>query len=289
MFYIFPKKKTSLTISFQAHWTEFIQLPKIRQIQRDAADSWLRTCLRYVVTSKHTTTTLKAPKIIDPANNIIRLLDSYDAPVAPPIVPTETLLVKKMTLPELKRNVLKTMQNDFKKLDELSRMFHMDVQELSSLDGMYKEMLRILHENKCRQERREVRCSSIVSTKSCRGGVFINIQMPYHEINEVVSNKLATNRERHEQLINKLISAPAIHQILPIVQIQFSIKRLLESYRYCKHINDEAQLKEITTIANTFFYYMINAINENINSFHPAQDLCTVILSQIGVRIDQIS
>lgn len=115
--------------------------------------------------------------------------------------------------------------------------------------------------------------------------ILIAFQMPYHEINDVVSNKLETNRERHEQLINKLISAPTLPHILPIVQIQFSIKRLLESYRYFKHINDEAQLKEITTIANTFFYYMINAINENINSFHPAQDLCTVVLSQIGVSI----
>lgn len=107
--------------------------------------------------------------------------------------------------------------------------------------------------------------------------------MPFHEINEVVGIKLKSNRERHEQLINKLISAPTLPQILPIVQIQFSIKRLLESYRLFKHVNDEAQLKEIAAIANTFFYYMINAINENINSFHPAQDLCTVVLSQIGV------
>lgn len=107
--------------------------------------------------------------------------------------------------------------------------------------------------------------------------------MPYHEINEVVSHKLRSNRDRHEQLVNKLISAPSINQILPIVQIQSSIKHLLESYRFYKHLNDEPQLKEITTIASTFFYYMINAINENINSFHPAQDLCTVVLSQIGV------
>lgn len=111
--------------------------------------------------------------------------------------------------------------------------------------------------------------------------------MPYHEINEVISIKLKTNRERHEELINKLISAPTIAQILPIVQIQFSIKRLLDSYRFYKHVNDEAQFKEITTIANTFFYYMINAINENINSFHPAQDLCTVVLSQIGVFLQE--
>lgn len=221
-----------------------------------------------------------------------------------------------MSITELKRNVLRQMQTDFKRIDELSRMFHMDVQELSSLDATYKEMLRILHENKSRQERREVRCGSMLSSKSCKGGVYVNVnvsnifvyctvytiqnalipyttltddytvpfQMPYHEINEVISNKLKINRERHEELINKLISAPTLAQILPIVQIQFSIKRLLESYRFYKHMNDEPQFKEITTIANTFFYYMINAINENINSFHPAQDLCTVVLSQIGVK-----
>lgn len=109
--------------------------------------------------------------------NIIRLLDSYDAPMPAPAVPIETLLVKKMSITELKRNVLRTMQNDFKKIDELSRVFHMDVQELSSLDSTYKEMLRVLHENKSRMERREVRCGSILSSKSCRGGVFVNINV----------------------------------------------------------------------------------------------------------------
>lgn len=94
-----------------------------------------------------------------------------------PTVPSETLLVKKMSITELKRNVLRTMQNDFKKIDELSRVFHMDVQELSSLDSTYKEMLRVLHENKSRMERREVRCGSIMSSKSCRGGVFVNINV----------------------------------------------------------------------------------------------------------------
>lgn len=161
----------------QTHWTEFIQLSKIRQIQRDGADSWLRTCLRYVATSKHATSSSKSPKIVDPAENIIRLLESYDAPVPAPNVPVEPLLVQKMTLTDLKRNILRTMQNDFKKIDELSRKFHMDVQELSSLDSTYKEMLRVLHENKCRQERREVRCGSILSNKSCKGAVFVNINV----------------------------------------------------------------------------------------------------------------
>lgn len=71
------------------------------------------------------------------------------------------------------------MQNDFKKLDELSRIFHMDVQELSSLDSMYKEMLRVLHENKSRPERREVRCSWIVSSNSCKGGTFVSITVSF--------------------------------------------------------------------------------------------------------------
>lgn len=52
----------------QSYWTEFIQLSTIRQNVRDAADSWLRSCLRYVPTSKHTSTTaVKSAKNADPA------------------------------------------------------------------------------------------------------------------------------------------------------------------------------------------------------------------------------
>lgn len=91
------------------------------------------------------------------------------------MVLTEQLLIKKMSYAELKRNVLRSMQNDFKKLDELSRRFHMDVQELSSLDSNYKEMLRLLHENKYRQERRELRCGSLLSSKSCKGAAYVNV------------------------------------------------------------------------------------------------------------------
>lgn len=124
------------------------------------------------------------------SDNIVRLLSTYDAPIPPPAVPIEPLLVKKMNLTELKRNVLRTMQNDFKKIDELSRMFHMDVQELSSLDSTYKEMLRILHENKSRQERREMRCGSIVSSKSCKGGVFVNINVSVNIKNWLIYLKI---------------------------------------------------------------------------------------------------
>lgn len=113
--------------------------------------------------------------------SITHLLSTYDAPVPPPKVPIEPLLIKKLPLTELKRTVLRTMQNDFKKLVELSRIFHMDVKELSSLDSMYKEMLRVLHENKSRQERREIRCSSVVSSKSCKGSTFLNINVRYSQ------------------------------------------------------------------------------------------------------------
>lgn len=130
------------------------------------------------------TTTL----IIDVINvsfldNIVRLLDTYDAPILPPPVPIEPLLVKKMSIAELKRNILRQMQNDFKKIDELSRIFHMNVQELSSLDATYKEMVGMLHENKSRQERREVRCGSLLSSKSCKGSVYVNIIVRYYFLN----------------------------------------------------------------------------------------------------------
>lgn len=264
----------------QMHWIDFVDLVNIRKTQRDEANNWLRSCFRYVAPEKHSIISARGTKSIDPSDSIIRQLSTYDAPQPPPTVQIERLLLKDI---ESNKNVLNVMQNDFKKLVDLSRQFNMDVQELSSLDSNYKEMLPLLHENKYRNERKEFRCSSMMSNNSCRGASYVSVQMPYHTINEVISNKLQTNRDRHEMLINKLVTAPNHSQILPIVQIQYSIRRLLEIYLRMKQVNDQRQSKEIASIANTFFYYLINGINENVNEFHPAQDMCTVVLSQLGV------
>lgn len=129
--------------------------------------------------------------------NIVHLLSSYDAPVSAPNVPIEPMLIKKLPLAEMKRTALRTMQSDFRKLIELSRIFHMDVQELSSLDSMYKEMFRNLHENKVRKECREIRCSSIVSSNSCKGSLFVTID---------VSVNIVVLSARSNQCLNVCIS-----------------------------------------------------------------------------------
>lgn len=263
-------------------WTEFVDLADIRKTQRDEANTWLRSCFRYVSPEKHSIISGRGTKPLDPTESIIHQLSTYDAPQAPPPVQIERLLLKDI---EVNKNLLMSMQNDFKKIVDLSRQFNMDVQELSSLDSNYKEMLPLLHENKFRTEREEFRCMSMMSRNTCSGATYLSVQMPYHCINEIISNKLQTNRDRHELLINKLVSSPSLSQILPIVQIQYSIRRLLGLYRHMKLLNDQRQHKEIANIANTFFYYLINGINENVNGFHPAQDMCTVVLSQLGVRI----
>lgn len=49
-----------------SHWTEYISLSNIRQVQRDAANAWLRTCLRYSVADKSSIMTGKTLKGCDP-------------------------------------------------------------------------------------------------------------------------------------------------------------------------------------------------------------------------------
>lgn len=60
-----------LLLTVQAYWTEYIHLANIRQIQREAADAWLRTCLRYVSMSKHASTLSKATKTTNPAGKFL--------------------------------------------------------------------------------------------------------------------------------------------------------------------------------------------------------------------------
>lgn len=181
----------------------------------------------------------------------------------------------------------------------------MSVQEISSLDSSYREMLKSLHENKLRSVRKEIRCASKISANICKGSNYVTIdvsllstfhyaniegsismfslQLPYHILNEVINNKITINRDRYIVLLNKLIAVPTIVKIMPIIQIQYNIRRLLEMYHHCKVARDERQWKEISHIGISYFYYLINGINKHINEFSPAQELCTMVLSQLGV------
>lgn len=267
--------------SLQLHWIDFVDLINMRKTQREEANTWLRSCFRCVAPKKHSIIPVRGTKSIDPSDNIIRQSNTYDKQQPPPAVQIQRLLLKDNDSNE---NVLNVMQNDFKKLIDLSQQFNMDVQELSSLDSNYKEMLPLLYVNKYRTERKEFLCSSMMSNNSCRGASYVSVRMPYHTINEVISNKLQTNRDRHEILINRLVTAPIPSQILPISQIQYSIRCLLDIYHHMEQVNDKRQSKEIVNIANTFFFhYWNNGINESVNEFHPAQDKCTVVLSKLGV------
>lgn len=104
-------------------------------------------------------------------------------------------------------------------------------------------------------------------------------------MNEGINGKITTNRDRYTNLLNKLIAAPSLVKIMPIIQIQYNIRRLLEMHYHCKVARDERQLREISNIGISYFYYLINGINENINEFVPAQELSTMVLSQLGVSI----
>lgn len=113
--------------------------------------------------------------------------------------------------------------------------------------------------------------------------------MPYHEINDKISDKIGKNRDRYEVVINSLISTPAKGDVLPFVQIQCMIRQLLDSYRRSKATSDRKLSSDISSIASSYFYYMVNRIDEHVNAFLPAKDSCSVALSQLGVRKPQSS
>lgn len=107
----------------------------------------------------------------------MRHLQAYDAPLAPPPVRIEPLVIKKTSYSELKKSALNNLQADFKKLIEFARLFNISVQELSSLDSSYREMFKVLHENKLRSVRKEIRCASKLSNNICKGSSYVTIDV----------------------------------------------------------------------------------------------------------------
>lgn len=62
-------------------------------------------------------------------------------------------------------------------------------------------------------------------------------------------------------------------------------RQILNINKRAKRNNDEKNIKSISDIGIKFFYTVINGLNEYLNVFPPANELCAQTLSNLGVRI----
>lgn len=254
----------------------------IRQKQRDAANRWLRLCFRYVAPEKYSVITSRGTKSIDPKDNIVRQLMSYDKPALLPKIFHDPPLVQRLTVHQLKPEI----ESNFSKMIEVARGFNQVIRELSSLDSKYKEWMPSLHKNLSRSESKEIRCYSLMTLATCRGSTFVKVNVPYQQVDASINNNLQKNRKRHELLLNNLSQTPPQQNVSIFVRIYSAVRQLTELYSFFKAAKNAKDAHKVAQVAIQFFYRVVTRLDENINSFQPAKEFCSIALSQLGVSYE---
>lgn len=108
--------------------------------------------------------------------NMLRLLESYDTPVAPSTINEQPDLLK--TVPT--RHILAILKKDLAQLNATARTFNTSVQELNFTDCNYKDLVRVLYSNRERQCNRTMQCSRMLSSNSCKGPRNVTISVSYN-------------------------------------------------------------------------------------------------------------
>lgn len=111
----------------------------------------------------------------------------------------------------------------------------------------------------------------------------MKFQFKQAKLNEHVSTVLEENRQRHTDLLASEILKPDSVVVESNFNIQNIISQLLEKYRYYESKSNSGKCKEILQIGTSFFYDILNSINEDVQNWPVTEELCKDSVSQLGV------
>lgn len=93
------------------------------------------------------------------------------------------------------------------------------------------------------------------------------------------------NREKHELIIERQMTAPTDKAVLVFVRIQHHVRQVLANRKSARIDQISEDAHEVTAVGVAMFYQIIDNINEYLNLFPPSNELLTDVLSQLGVLI----
>lgn len=105
----------------QTPWNEYISCSKLRSDQKEAANSFLKSCFRYVPPKRLSVSTTQEHLNENPADNILRHLKSYDIQVKAIEINIDKPPIEIGSKLHFSKRFLVLLQNNFLKLDEAAK------------------------------------------------------------------------------------------------------------------------------------------------------------------------
>jgi hypothetical protein len=146
-------------------------------------------------------------------------------------------------------------------------------------------MLRNLYRNEATY--RIISGSCGYSEGDCDGGRSLRVDYNAAKLNEHIQRRLEENRDQHLRLLDREIANPEDAVVEANFTIQNIIGQLLEKFKYFEKMGDRGKCEDILKNGSTFFYDILNSIDENVQSCPITLELCSDSISQLGTFVQQ--
>ncbi|KAG5670431.1 hypothetical protein PVAND_000696 [Polypedilum vanderplanki] len=269
-------KLTQIFERNRAHWTEFINLIDLRNIQKENCDHWLKIRLRFPLNHNQ--------------NFIRNLNDDYEETIEaiatkiceriklnckshkpPPVFTRKPLLMGKI---DFSKNTLQLFKTELKKIKSYARQFSLVMNEHKAVDATYLDCIKFAYKNEPTFKIKSVNCSR--GLDDCSSSVTLRFEFNEMKVNEVVKTKLNDNREFKRKIV-----ARELKDLNPKVTdsnfcLEIIIEQLFNAYR------DESKREKTLEISTSILFELLDDLNEEIKECPVAYDFFSYSITKLG-------
>ncbi|CRK89101.1 CLUMA_CG002515, isoform A, partial [Clunio marinus] len=268
------------------HWTEFIFLPDLKQTQKADCNSWLAVCARYTSQSSSSFTAKTDDedemKIDQVKEKLFTRLKMIGRPLDPPELVKENVHMGRV---DSSKSTLQLLRNESRILQNFAHQFNMMVDEHKAIDCAYRDTVRLAYVNESSIRLKSAICSRLI--ENCQGSTTIRLEFKEAKLNEHIKGRLDDNRDLQKQMIVKETKSPDPKIVDANFCLQNVIQQLLEQYENSQNRGDDKTCESILKIGTSFFYEILDEINEEIQSCPVTQELYSVSISKLGMFVQQ--
>lgn len=280
-------------------WLELMDYKTVQEEQKKSAQQWESSQFRAVSPSSPSVSSKQLPvhshsrdEGKNPAERILKRLQSYDIPKAPPLIKPF-----KAVLPPVKSEAFQSQNATFEGLRESLRivleyaqLYALRMAEHNALDCSFLQMVPSLYSDVKTEVTLQATCQSEGysnnhhNTVTCAGPATIRIKIREARVSEPTEHMINQNRDDCDALITRAMQPPPQKVCASSVQVEQTVKSLANEYLalHSQGVSEAQAAQRIGTVGVELFYHLVSRYNEDLAVYPPTKQLFTTCLETLG-------
>ncbi|XP_069141683.1 ectopic P granules protein 5 homolog isoform X3 [Argopecten irradians] len=184
-----------------------------------------------------------------------------------------------------KAAIMHVLKADLNTLKEYAKSFHVRTSQHVACDDDFGRLLPQLYYNRPKQVKVTIECKSVINPlHKCSNPAVVVVNIREKATDEVVQRQTDENRAEFKQLLIEGLNPPPRVVCVSVVHVENAITMLVKLSRSC---TDESRLSYYKDIACSFFFYLAESFNHDIQFYPPTRQFFSSCMDLLGMEFIQ--